>query len=416
MAEDKDAKPEASTDEEKSEGKNNQNESGKVKRESEEEKAKKKEVPKAGNAFPVSNKLILILVVIAVAGGVMAFYMFFPWNGDEQEATIRDIVSAHPIVKNFLGNYTHNSMEFSYFRLDDAELIFKQMRSDCQEPNSTIEEVYRVIISDRESEKALAAWLDWNEKRVVCVIRAGNWNCTNHSYYACYNNDIYWYNSCKDREGIKEDCFAICKNNTCAPMCLNESMGGDISYNISCCGNLTRLPNSTMDENGSCIPPVNESYVCTNCGNELCENGENNCNCPYDCNISCIDYDGGRNYYQKGNLTRGENVFWDACKNFTGLVEYYCEQNASRSEEIQCPEDYECYYGKCVNTTLPCLQEGEVGEKFPWNDCCAGLTKGEFISDVSECEAYGTMFICINCGDGACGIWENVCNCPQDCS
>ena len=41
-------------------------------------------------------------------------------------------------------------------------------------------------------------------------------NCTSHSYSACYNGDVYWYDSCDNREGIKEDCGSMqCGSGEC---------------------------------------------------------------------------------------------------------------------------------------------------------------------------------------------------------
>jgi len=34
--------------------------------------------------------------------------------------------------------------------------------------------------------------------------------CTSHSYYKCYNDDLYWYDSCDRREEMKEDCRISC--------------------------------------------------------------------------------------------------------------------------------------------------------------------------------------------------------------
>lgn len=75
-----------------------------------------------------------------------------------------------------------------------------------------------------------------------------------------------------------------------------------------------------------------------------------------------------------------------------------------------------------------CAKEGEtvsdIFEDYP-SKCCEGLTKWNSgmdtrISVGDEC--YSTLMvsgsptgICIKCGDGICGEFQNVCNCPEDC-
>lgn len=36
-------------------------------------------------------------------------------------------------------------------------------------------------------------------------------------------------------------------------------------------------------EDGSCAYPLGDSYVCVKCGDGVCKNPENKCNCPSDC-------------------------------------------------------------------------------------------------------------------------------------
>lgn len=82
--------------------------------------------------------------------------------------------------------------------------------------------------------------------------------------------------------------------------------------------------------------------------------------------------------------------------------------------------------GKCIKT---CAKEGEqfslvYKEKYP-EHCCSGLTEWESGMDTRRAEngvcvetnlvAGSPIGTCINCGDGICGKYENVCNCPQDC-
>lgn len=46
-------------------------------------------------------------------------------------------------------------------------------------------------------------------------------SCTTHNSEKCYDNDVYWYDSCGNKEDKKEDCVNGCLNNKCnsAPEC-----------------------------------------------------------------------------------------------------------------------------------------------------------------------------------------------------
>jgi hypothetical protein len=73
---------------------------------------------------------------------------------------------------------------------------------------------------------------------------------------------------------------------------------------------------------------------------------------------------------------------------------------------------------------VACVPEGGelagAGDGGAARSCCEGLQpvrvyKGSIIR-LDECEpAAGNRSVCVKCGDGRCGIGENVCDCPRDC-
>jgi hypothetical protein len=84
--------------------------------------------------------------------------------------------------------------------------------------------------------------------------------------------------------------------------------------------------------------------------------------------------------------------------------------------EDECNEDEDCVPTNIIN----CVKEGEKGSMFdgdPNNDvCCEGLVKvRDSYPYNTGCATSRSGFICTNCGDGKCGLSENVCNCPEDC-
>jgi len=65
-------------------------------------------------------------------------------------------------------------------------------------------------------------------------IQAGYSNCSStcssHYSYSCYSNDVYWYNSCSQREGLKQDCG----DSSCGGWGSNYCKNGDVYYSRAC--------------------------------------------------------------------------------------------------------------------------------------------------------------------------------------
>ncbi|MBN1941642.1 MAG: hypothetical protein JW772_05710 [Candidatus Diapherotrites archaeon] len=84
-----------------------------------------------------------------------------------------------------------------------------------------------------------------------------------------------------------------------------------------------------------------------------------------------------------------------------------------------CPED-------CSNI-FACAEEGEIvveGIEGIAGECCPGLKKipnfGDKLSVAGTCYSTGIpvpqSYLCIECGDGICRDYEDICYCPEDCS
>lgn len=59
--------------------------------------------------------------------------------------------------------------------------------------------------------------------------------------------------------------------------------GKDMGLGLKCCQGLTAIPLS-QSSNEECINSAPPSIlVCTRCGDRVCGQGENRCNCPTDC-------------------------------------------------------------------------------------------------------------------------------------
>lgn len=149
---------------------------------------------------------------------------------------------------------------------------------------------------------------------------------------------------------------------------------------------------------------------------------------------SCADTDGGPNYYQVGVCTysyglpataisaaqdvTSQKVDECVIENGPWLREYYCGNYSVRyrscdSEEVRCPETYECRKGACAekNTTIqpsPRCSDSDGGpDLFTQGTCSTGVIKhtdGCIAGKVYEFDCKGTK------GDGCYGHLES---CPE---
>jgi hypothetical protein len=70
----------------------------------------------------------------------------------------------------------------------------------------------------------------------------------------------------------------------------NPSLGPNKDPNNKCCDGLVEIsgdlrydPNSEFADENGCSMMVGGGMICSNCGDDICDNWENPCNCPKDC-------------------------------------------------------------------------------------------------------------------------------------
>lgn len=144
---------------------------------------------------------------------------------------------------------------------------------------------------------------------------------------------------------------------------INEPPGNSEHLLDECCEGLKGLGMFSISDSAECQQLKGGPFLtCLPCGNGVCDEHENGCNCPEDCNCA-----------GKGEFANPPNLSWET--------------------------DYS-------------------------DTCCLGLkgVMGYKVAENGECEGItGTPYLtCVPCGDGICeeiGPWfENKCNCPEDCS
>jgi hypothetical protein len=295
--------------------------------------------------------------------------------------------------------------------------------------------------------------------------------------YACPDgSNVSW---CECDEHHTWQCIDS-PENQCATQC--HAAGDrftDFEGKQTCCAGLTKADDCIPDVvNGevSCACPDCPCFVCVDCGDGVCGQAENSCNCPDDCpqpecvegaTLPCncmnnlaeepacwmcdangswtpIEYEadpcnclysaGCREGYvceadtglcqldcRLVNCDPGTNCVdycgdSQVCHPDTGLCVTDCRLIAG---PLSCPQGQRCddQSGICV---ADCLGEGEKFEDFDQEGkCCAGLVAvPDYLPEDGQCVGPNCpCFVCTRCGtdEGVCSLGENRCNCPEDC-
>jgi hypothetical protein len=190
----------------------------------------------------------------------------------------------------------------------------------------------------------------------------------------------------------------------------------------NCCAGLVEI--EAAEQYGDVCAVGAGVMLCSDCGNGICEQWENNCNCQEDCPYNdCIDSDGGKDYYEKGTTYNENIVYVDSCTKCTAnsegsssttcfsVIEYYCSSQGIDSVTYVCPD--QCVNGACFDE---CVEEGQlVYSSLPDTfDCCSGLEIFGRYNIIDSIEVYldGAPGICYDPtkGEPVCGFGndENV--------
>ncbi|MCL5010663.1 MAG: FlxA-like family protein [Patescibacteria group bacterium] len=125
--------------------------------------------------------------------------------------------------------------------------------------------------------------------------------------YGCGNNKVCAMDAkqCSDGSYVSRtgpNCeFAQCP----ITACVKEGETYSSSNKLVCCNSFAGVLDASVREDSQCIFKSGSAYqgsiyVCTNCGNGVCGNGENQCNCPQDCkkkSMTVIYPNGGETLY-----------------------------------------------------------------------------------------------------------------------
>jgi len=132
-------------------------------------------------------------------------------------------------------------------------------------------------------------------------------------------NDNIYCSSCGDNICDPGETICNCPKDctpekACVPM--NEALALNITQ--KCCANLNKTQCKIKLDDGSCSEC--EGFVCTLCGDGICNDTENSCNCPQDClpekrDIHCDDKSKVICHSQMPSCTSGSSIpaIYDGC-------------------------------------------------------------------------------------------------------
>ncbi len=149
------------------------------------------------------------------------------------------------------------------------------------------------------------------------------------------------------------------------------------------------------------------------CPNDyICYNGE----CVVSNEADCID-DDGKDIYTKGETLKGSDSSLDKCYDNDTVTEYYCSSNEIKSAKYDCPSNYECSSGKCIEKKSEDMCTDSDGGKnwdeigttkkggFSYTDKCFGaITAAEYYCD-AQGNIVGEKMTCDSgsfCSDAKC--------------
>ncbi|MHA2066115.1 MAG: Kazal-type serine protease inhibitor domain-containing protein [Candidatus Thorarchaeota archaeon] len=106
---------------------------------------------------------------------------------------------------------------------------------------------------------------------------------------------------------------------------------------------------------------------------------------------ACVDSDGGKDLFAKGNTSAGKVSNTDSCVDSDNVMEYFCEKGAVSSKSFSCPDGYECKGGKC--TTVTCRDSDGGVESGTKGTATSGTDTG-----TDECNTNGSLkeYFCEN--------------------
>jgi hypothetical protein len=177
-------------------------------------------------------------------------------SGCASDISPRDIAKAHPVVKQFLEEHPNAEIMLTYFSENQSVNIIDEVRGDCNNPYIEPKNLYKVTVIDDVDELSVLAWLDWEEKIVLCAIIESTNPCKD---VTCQNSE----KTCPD--GYKATCPNTCSEGTCSscdPDCTGHEEI-DKCKDVSCTKTMKTCPDGTeVSCQNTCNPDTGQCSSC----------------------------------------------------------------------------------------------------------------------------------------------------------
>ncbi len=179
-------------------------------------------------------------------------------------------------------------------------------------------------------------------------------SCTRHDSYSCDDDDVYWYNSCNEKEGIKKRCtvYQYCSGGECYDNC----QGTDNSCGFSSCTNCNDK-DGWVDSIGFSPLRCDGNKSCTHQKQEYRDYSCSNFSCRYSVtdtktNKSCTECGPSKTClagYCLHTFVKYETPKYKAPKSNQGIspcegldMKYFDWKNPSCKDDSQWQEKYKC--------------------------------------------------------------------------
>ena len=216
--------------------------------------------------------------------------------------------------------------------------------------------------------------------------------CTSHASYSCYNNNIYWYDSCGNREELKSPCTCGCSGTTCtSPCCTSHasySCNDNDVYWYNSCGTREEIKQecgvNSCDAWGGNYCKNGSAYHSRTCYNKGCSLGS--CySTPYteealvsQCSLGCsagVCCTSSASY----SCYKGDIYWYDSCGKLQNETKEQCACGCEGASCCGCNVSASCYNSKVY-----------------WLNSCGKMTTIKEDCGIDRCDDWGTSY----CKDG----------------
>jgi len=314
------------------------------------------------------------------------------------------LAKSNSMIQQFLDDHPNAQIKVTHFTAEQAKNMIDQIRSDCDNPYLDEKEFYRVNITDTDTNFFAVVWIDWANRSIECVYKIGTegktiekpteGECESHASYKCDSGNLYWFDSCGNKQEKKEYCQYGCSGQSCLGNCSSHAAYrcyGDHVYWFDSCGN-------KQDKKEYCDYGCENGFCKARPAEKTCEEAGGYCIWP----ATATTTESGGASTATGMLiitavatsTTTEQVVYQ-CEDGYAVGSYFCKEGGiccvpkeatdfcGSSTQGPCSSDSDCITGGCSGQVCQSVQEEPVISTCDYRDCY-------------NAEKYGKACRCVN--------------------